>query len=595
MKNSFKTLWLPIVLTLVLPSVSQTASVSKSGKPNIILIVSDDMGYSDLGCYGSEISTLNLDALAKDGLCYRHFYNQARCCPSRASLMTGLYPHQAGMGWMSGADHELPGYRGQLNEHCVTIPQVLKTAGYLTYAVGKWHLQLDRDAKPSGPNHDWPLQRGFDKFYGILKGGGSYFDPATLCRDNALITPFNDPEYQTTNYYFTDAITANALKYLKEDHGGKPFFMYVAYTAPHWPLQAPAEAIRKYRGKYDAGWEIIRRRRFDRMKQLGLIGTNVTLSPLDTMSWEQEPDKKAMSRRMETYAAMIDIMDQGVGQIVKELKEQGAYQNTLILFLSDNGGNAEGMGFGGPEGQTRPVDRDPDRLKPLPKNEPQLQNVPGITRDGRVIMSGKQIMAGPEDTYLAYLRPWAQVSNTPFRKYKHFVYEGGIAAPLIVHWPAGITSPGEYRDQIGNVIDIMPTLVELTGANYPITFNGQSITPAAGVSLVPSFVNHPMNCDAICWEHEMNRAVRSGKWKLVSAGGMIDGGYGKWKYYINGPWELYDMENDPTELNDLSAKYPDQAARLLQIWQSWAKKVSVYPTPWKTQERVQMRYIDPLY
>jgi arylsulfatase len=292
---------------------------------------------------------------------------------------------------------------------------------------------------------------------------------------------------------------------------------------------------------------------------------------------------------------MIDIMDQGVGQMVNELKKQGAYENTLVLFLSDNGGNAEGMGFGGSEGQTRPLDRDPARLKPLPKDKPQLETVPGITREGKVVMIGKQIMAGPDDTYLGYLRPWAQVSNTPFRKYKHFVYEGGIAAPLIVHWPAGIAGSGEYRDQVGNVIDIMPTLVELAGAKYPGTFNGQSITPEAGVSLVPSFANHALQRDAICWEHEMNRAVRSGKWKLVSPGGMMDGGYGKWKYYINGPWELYDMENDPTELTDLSAKFPDQVARLRQIWENWAKEVPVHPTPWKKRERVQMHYIDPSY
>lgn len=580
---------------LLVGANAQANAAAGAARPNIILILSDDMGYSDLGCYGSEIQTPNLDALAKAGLRYTHFYNQARCCPTRASLMTGLYPHQTGMGWMDAVDHQLPAYRGQLNEHCVTIAQVLKAAGYRTYMAGKWHLQHDQDTPQNSPNHDWPRQRGFDRFYGILKGAGSFYDPATLCRDNRLITPFNDPEYQPKSYYFTDAITDNVVKYLKEDRGDSPFFMYVAYTAAHWPMQAPEAAIRKYRGKYDAGWETIRRRRLEKMKQSGVIAPDVTLSPLDTLPWEQEPDKKAMARRMETYAAMVDIMDQGIGRIVEELKRKGVFENTVILFLEDNGGNAEGVGFGGPGGQTRPLARNTEGLKPLGRDEVQSEVIPPMTRDGRLVMAGKQVMAGPPDTYLAYLKPWAQVSNTPFRQYKHYVHEGGIATPLIVHWPAGIKSKGAVQGQIGNVIDIMPTLRELAGAAYPKTYNGAAVTPEAGVSLVPSFSNRPLNRTAIFWEHEMNRAVRMGKWKLVSTGDLLDGNYGHWKYYRNGPWELYDMESDPSELKDMSAQYPEQAAELAALWQEWARRVSVYPTPWELQQPLRPKYVAPLH
>ena len=454
-----------IGLSLLFPLSPKAGAQPQSQleRPNIILIMSDDMGYSDLGCYGSEIQTPNLDALAKDGLRFTQFYNQARCCPTRASLMTGLYPHQAGMGWMSAVDHNLPGYQAQLNDKCVTIAQVLKSAGYSTYMAGKWHLQYDKNTSQNSPNHNWPLQRGFDKFYGMLVGAGNYYDPATLCRDNKLITPFNDPDYKPKNYYFTDAISDNALKNIKEDKGDKPFFMYVAYTAAHWPMHAPESVISKYRGKYDKGWDFIRQQRLIKMKKLGVVDSNIDLSPVENYSWEEEPDKVPMARRMETYAAMIDIMDQGIGMIVDELKKKGIYENTVILFLEDNGGCAEGIGFGGPDGQTKPIAVDTVGLKPLGKEENQTEVIPPITRKGQIVMAGKKVMAGPGDTYLAYLKPWAVVSNTPFRKYKKYVHEGGIATPLIVHWPIGIKSKGELRNQIGNVIDIMPTLVELTG------------------------------------------------------------------------------------------------------------------------------------
>lgn len=571
-------------------------SVHAQKRPNIILIMSDDMGYSDIGCYGSEIETPNLDNLAKNGIRFTQFYNQARCCPTRASLMTGLYPHQAGMGWMDAVDHDLPGYQAELNESSVTIAQVLKQAGYNTYMTGKWHLQYEANTKQDSPNYDWPIQRGFDKFYGILKGAGSFYDPGTLCRNNTLISPYNDPEYKTDDYYFTNAITDNALKYIEEDNGDNPFFLYMSYTAAHWPMQAPEDEIAKYKGKYDEGWDAVRKARLEKMKEIGLIDEDVVLPPRDSKSWEDEPDKEAMARRMETYAAMIDIMDQGIGKIVQKLKEKGELENTVILFLEDNGGNAEGLGFGGPEGQTRPINKNAKNMKPLGRNETQPEGIPALTRDGKVVMAGKKVMAGPADTYLAYLKPWAQVSNTPFKKYKHYVHEGGIATPLIAYWPEGIRSKGEYRSQIGNVIDIMPTLVDLAGAKYPETYNGHKITPEAGVSLVPAFSNQSLNRKAIFWEHEMNRAVRMGEWKLVSTGNLMDGGYGQWKYYENGPWELYNMKNDRAESRDLSGQYPELVEEMAQMWKDWTKKVPVYPTPWeKAEEPVRPQYVAPIF
>ncbi|MGE4487930.1 MAG: arylsulfatase [Kiritimatiellales bacterium] len=584
-------------LLLFRPKAEAAAVPKPIQRPNIILIMSDDMGYSDIGCYGSEIRTPNLDALAQNGLRYRHFYNQARCCPTRASLMTGLYPHQAGMGWMDAVNHNLPGYQAQLNEHCVTIAQVLKSAGYSTYMVGKWHLQREKDTAQDSPSYNWPRQRGFDRFYGILKGAGSFYDPGTLCRDNQLITPFNDSEYRPDDYYFTDAISDNAVKFLEEDSGEKPFFMYMAYTAAHWPMQAPETDIAKYRGTYDQGWEIVRRARLEKMKKLGLLAPDVVMSPLDTIHWADEPDKEAMARRMEVYAAMVTIMDEGIGRVVDELKKKGWLENTLILFLEDNGGNAEGLGYGGGQkGKTEPIARNTEGLKPLGKDEVQPDGIPPMTRDGKLVMAGKRVMAGPADTYLACLKPWAQVSNTPYKEYKHYVHEGGIATPLIVHWPAGIRSQGEFRNQPGNVIDIMPTLAELGCAAYPETFQGKEITPVAGVSLVPSFSDKPLDRNAIFWEHEMNRAVRTDKWKLVSTGDLMDGGYGTWKYYSNGPWELYDMENDPSEMIDLSAMYPGKVKEMAAMWDDWTQTVPVYPTPWKkAEEKTRSEYIAPMF
>ncbi len=575
---------IPVLLIFCICSAlhAQDAQRSADERPNIILIMSDDMGYSDIGCYGSEIATPNLDALAAHGLRYTQFYNAARCCPTRASLLTGLYPHQAGLGWMTARDHDLPGYDAELNQQCVTLAEVLKSAGYATYMTGKWHVAKNK--RDEGPKHNWPLQRGFDKYYGIIKGASSFYDPGTLCRNNQFITPATDPAYQSEAYYFTDALSDNAVQYIEQHNQEHPFFMYIAYTAAHWPMHAPEEAIAKYKGMYEEGWEKVRAKRHEKMKKVGVLPSEAPLAPLDTHPWEAEKAKPAMLRRMETYAAMVDIMDQGIGRIVQTLKDKRMYKNTIILFLQDNGGNAEGLGFGGPEGQTIPVARDTTNLKPLGPDEIQHDNIPAITRDGHMVRQGLHVMAGPADTYLSYLKPWAQVSNTPFRKYKHYVHEGGIATPLIVHWPAGIEAQGEIRTQMSHIIDIMPTLAALGKATYPKQYKDHQITPMAGVSLLPTFTGQPLPERTLFWEHEQNRAVRQGKWKLVSAGHLSDGGYGSWQYYENEHWELYDMENDRSELKDLSGQYPEKVEEMKKLWKEWAEKVQVFPTPWKEKK-----------
>ena len=534
-------------------------------RPNIVLIMADDMGYSDIGCYGGEINTPNLNGLAANGLRFTQFYNTARCCPTRASLMTGLYQHQAGVGHMMD-DKGYDSYRGDLSNNCVTIAEVLKQAGYSTYMSGKWHVT--KHIKPEGPKHNWPRQRGYDRFYGTITGAGSFYDPTTLCRGNTYVTPENDPEYQPETYYYTDAISDNATRYVREHCEGsaaKPFFMYVAYTAAHWPMHALEKDITKYKGKYDEGYACYRERRLKRLRKMGLVSKDWAMSE-QPGDWESVKHKEWESRCMEVYAAMVDNMDQGIGRIVAELKKQGIFDNTLILFLQDNGGCAEGMGRGeniNDKWRSGVKDR-----KPMGKDELQPHIWPPMkTRDGRPVLGGPSVMPGPDGTYIAYGRDWANVSNTPFRYYKHWVHEGGISTPLIAHWPAQIKSRGKLRHQPGHLIDIMATCVDVARAQYPSEYKGKKITPMEGRSLVPAFGNKPIEREAIYWEHEGNRPVRQGKWKLVSR--------------HPGKWELYDLEADRTELNNLIEKNPAKAEELKAMYEAWAKRAGVQPWPVK--------------
>ncbi|MHC4994510.1 MAG: arylsulfatase [Planctomycetota bacterium] len=534
-------------------ALSLTASADSHGRPNIILIMADDMGFSDIGCYGGEIETPTLDALASGGLRFTQFYNTGRCCPTRASLLTGLYPHQAGVGWMT-ADNGYDGYRGDLNRNCVTIAEALKTVGYATYMSGKWHVTKDLYGDQGKAN--WPRQRGFDRFFGTIFGAGSFYDPSTLTLENERIVP------DRKNFYYTDRISDYAVDYIKDHKGDEPFFMYVAYTAPHWPMHALPEDIAKYKGRYDEGWDVLRAERHQRMIDMGLVSDGWPLTPRDPNAkpWSEIKMKKWNTRRMEVYAAMVDRLDQGIGRIVDQLKQSGRFDNTLILFLADNGGCAEEYGSGKPY----EAPKQPAKLQPMGPNEFQDDMAPRFTRDGRPVRQGWPVMPGPADTYIAYGKPWANASNTPFREYKHWVHEGGIATPLIAHWPAQIKRRGQLEHQPGHLIDVMATCVEIANVDYPTSYKGAAIKPLEGRSLTPAFSGKKIQREALYWEHEGNRAVRVGQWKLVAKG-------------EKGPWELYDLEADRTELNDLSQKHPDRAKKLADMWLAYAERANVLP------------------
>jgi arylsulfatase len=554
--------YLPTITWICACCFPQAAPAAEPPRPNVIVILSDDMGFSDLGCYGGEIATPNLDNLAAGGLRFTQFYNNARCCPTRASILTGLYPHQAGVGHMMedhGPTH--PGYRGVLDPACRTIAQVLKPSGYRCYAVGKWHVSRFAGAK--GPKSDWPIARGFDRYYGTIHGAGSYYDPSSLVRDETMISPYADPKYKPATFYYTDAITHHAVCFVDEhvkEHAGEPFFMYVAYTAAHWPMHALPEDRAKYAGKYDGGYEPIRKARLEKAAKLGLVDPAQGLCP-QARDWEEVKNKRWDASCMECYAAMVDRMDQGIGKLIAELKRTGQFDNTLILFLEDNGGCAEPKGRAAEKDHPNIARPDQPTFPPMkPEEFAAGGSVPKQTRDGYPVRMGPKVMPGGPDTYVAYGRGWANVSNTPFREYKHWVHEGGISTPLIAHWPKGISARGELRTQPGHLIDIAVTCFELAGTRYP------SDAPSLeGKSLLPAFAGKPIERDAIYWEHEGNRAVRVGDWKLVGKHAQ--------------PWELYEISKDRVEGHDLAATMPDRVRTLVAKYEAWAKRSRVEPWP----------------
>ncbi|HDR90014.1 MAG TPA: arylsulfatase [Bacteroidetes bacterium] len=516
--------------------------------PNIILIMADDMGFSDPGCYGSEIQTPNLDRLAENGLRFSRFYNGARCCPTRASLLTGLYAHQVGVGYMADNDWGHESYRGDLDDQCVTMAEALGSSGYATYMTGKWHVTRHLghwsgdSARMSKEN--WPLRRGFDRFYGTIIGAGSYYDPVTLVRDNEPVEPEED------NFYYTDAINDQMVVFINEHikSGNKnPFFAYVAHVAPHWPLHALPEDIERYEGVYDKGWDEIRRERLEKMKRIGLLDEDTELTPRDpgVPPWEEEKNKAWMVRAMEVYAAQIERMDKGIGRIIEALEKNHILENTLIVFLSDNGGCAEILTDGW-----------------------RGMFIARETRDGRQVHVGNDpsVLPGPENTYQSYGVGWANVSNTPFRLYKHFAHEGGISTPMIMHWPGGIKAKGEWRRYPSHIIDLMPTFLDVAGVEYPERFNGKEILPPEGQSLIPVIKQDRVERDGpLFWEHEGNRAVLSGKWKLVQR--------------HNRDWALFDMLIDRTETTDLSDEMPEKVAELKTMYEEWAEWAGVLPWP----------------
>jgi arylsulfatase A-like enzyme len=515
-------------------------------RPNVVLILNDDMGYSDIGCYGGEIDTPNLDWLAANGVRLSQFYNTARCSPSRASMLTGLHPHQTGVGILT-YDSGPEGYAGNLNHRCVTIAQVLKRSGYRTYMSGKWHVA----SSLRKPTDTWPLQRGFDEFYGTIIGAGSFYDPNTLTRGN------DNVEHEAKadeGFFYTDAISDQAVRYVDAHaakHAGKPFFAYVAYTAPHWPLHAHDDDIAKYQGRFDKGWDQLREERLERLVQSGILDPQWKLSGRDPTQppWTHAEHKAWLLRCMEVYAAQVDRMDQGIGRILESLRRTGQLDNSVVIFLADNGACAEDI----PENVT--IDELVDKLMIARSH----------TRKGEPVHFGNDPdrMPGPENTYQSYGTAWANLSNAPFRLYKHWTHEGGISTPLIAHWPARLKDRGAIRHTPGYLPDIMATIIELTGAEYPATFEGHPIEPLEGTSLVPVLQGEDIDRPPMFWEHEGNAAVRMGKWKLVCN--------------YPGPWELYDLEADRTELNDVAAMHPDRVREMSEAYEAWAKRCGVIP------------------
>jgi arylsulfatase A-like enzyme len=515
------------------------------GKPNVVLILNDDMGYSDIGCYGGEVDTPNLDRLAARGLRFSQFYNTARCSPSRASMLTGLHPHQTGVGILT-YDSGPEGYAGNLNQRCVTIPQALKTNGYTTYMSGKWHVASNL----TEPTDTWPLQRGFDHFFGTIIGAGSFYDPNTLTRGNDSA----EHEARAEGFFYTDAISDQAVAYIEQHQSEspeRPFFTYVAYTAPHWPLHAHDADIAKYRGRFDKGWDALREERLNRLVESGLLSEAWKLTDRDPTQppWNDAEQKAWLLRCMEVYAAQIDRMDQGIGRIVAALEKCGQLDNTVIIFLADNGACAEDI----PEGVT--VDELVNKL----------MIARAKTRSGEPVHFGNDParMPGPENTYQSYGTAWANLSNTPFRLYKHWIHEGGISTPLIVHWPKGIAEAGGIRHAPGYLPDIMATILDLTGTAYPASFEGRPIEALEGRSLVPVLARDGLQRPPMFWEHEGNAAVRIDRWKLV-------------KRYPQ-PWELYDMEADRTELHNLAAAHPERVADMARQYDAWATRCGVIP------------------
>lgn len=536
-----------------------TANTSNKtdNRPNIILIMADDLGFSDLGCYGGEVNTPNLDYLANNGVRFSRFYNTSRCCPTRAALLTGLYNHQAGIGEMT-EDRNLPGYRGHLTENAVTVAEVLKDAGYRTGMVGKWHVsntvvQPTPQAQMAWLNHQtehpyfspveqYPTNRGFEKYYGNIWGVVDFFDPFSLVNGT---TPVKSVP---KNYYHTNAISDSSVAYIQQfSKSGKPFFLYVAETAPHWPLHALPEDIEKYKDTYKVGWDAIREQRYQKLVKLGLIDPATSpLSPRidNELKWENNPDKEWDAHAMAVHAAMIDRMDQGIGKMIKALREIGELDNTLILFLSDNGASPEDAARYGPG-----FDR------------------PGGTRDGRPIAYpvDKKVMPGPQTTFASIGQRWANVSNTPYRYAKSQSYEGGIRTPMIAYWPKGIkVKKGIISNREGHVMDFMATFTQIAQAPYPTVYQGRQITPMQGISLVPAFEDQKgKEHEALFNEHFGAKYVRHAGWKLVARN--------------NENWHLYRINADETELNDLAGQYPDKVKELEDKWQQWAMANQVFP------------------
>ncbi|QNL50219.1 arylsulfatase [Olivibacter sp. SDN3] len=529
MKVYFKYLLAVVVITLELSCKSNDKQVD-SPKPNVVLILVDDMGYSDLGAYGSEIRTPHIDALANNGVVFSEFYNVGICAPTRASLLTGQYQHDAGVGYFN-INLGVPSYQGYLAENTVTIAEALKTNGYATFLAGKWHVGSD--------SLYWPIQRGFDQFYGFIEGASVYFNhlphaekPTPLIENNERIVA------EEEDFYLTNAISQKANDFISGNkNSGKPFFLYLAYNAPHWPLQALPKDIAKYKGVYDIGWDSLRNLRYKKLIENGIIkeGHSLGERPSTIPAWNtlSADEQRTWAARMEVHAAMLDRVDQNIGKLIAHLKQNGQYENTVFFFLSDNGAAGENVSR---------VFADWGQL-PGPKNATEL---------------------GGPDSYESITHRWAYAINTPFSYWKTFPYEGGINTPFIASFPA----KWKHRKVVGrgHIIDVLPTILELSGTAYPKQYNEKDILPAAGRSLLPVFKGkRAINHDTLYFERGGNKAVRAGKWKLLKLNGDAN-------------WRLFDMELDPAEVHDLSSREHDRVQGLINSHQDWEKNHQVLNT-----------------
>ncbi len=537
------------IVTLVLCGLQ---SAFAADKPNILVILLDDLGYSDLGCYGGEIDTPNIDALARGGLRFESFYNSARCCPSRASLMTGLYPPQTGIASFTTRTPDPKrgsAYYGRLNDRCVTLGEVLGRSGYSCYYVGKWHLH----------NETGPTARGFEEFYGYAfdhshdQWDADYYQRMPLGRTKEVDPPEGE-------FYATDIFNAYALEFIKQGQKrDRPWFVFLGHSSPHFPVQAPAESAKKYFRRYLRGWDVLRKERFERMKQIGLIDgnrwtfTERSLVPVDrddiangysgrpNPAWNSldDPRQRDLAQRMALFAAMVEHVDRGVGEIVEHLKETSQFDNTLIMLLSDNGACYEWGPFGFDERSRR-----------------------GVT----ILHTGENLrkMGGP-GTYHSYGSGWANLGNTPFRFYKHFTHEGGSNTPFIVHWPAGIDNEDTWVRERGHFIDVMPTLRAVAGAEYPTAFAGREVQPEEGVNLVPAFNGASLPQRTLYFEHQAARAVIQGNWKAV---------WGK-RIPTEIRWELYNLKNDRSETTDIAAQNPAIVRHLAAEWNAYASRTGI--------------------
>lgn len=505
-------------------SSDQATQESKSTeKPNFIVILADDMGYSDLGVTGGELNTPNIDALANQGVLFSNFYNTGRCSTTRASLLTGRYSHSTGIGHLV-EDTPYPGYRGFINENTATVAEVMSENGYRTILSGKWHVGSQRE--------QWPDQRGFDRFYGIPAGGGLYFYPTTfldrtIYKNGEKVVP-TDP-----NYYSTNAFTDEAMGFIDEAKTDKtPFFLYLAYVAPHFPLQAPEDEVKKNLGKYNKNFQQVREQRFANQKASGLVPQEMELSPILT---KKNGDKDEISdRKMAVYATQIEILDKNIGRLVTHLKEQNLFDNTVILFLSDNGAASINV-------------------------KKQFE--------GEI---------GSADSFASYGIHWANVSNTPYRKYKKQVHEGGIITPLVMSWPNGLKQTNQVIRRPQHVIDIVPTILDIANVPHLSTLNNDQSSPAIEPVDGQSFTdvlsdNKAAQTRLLFWEHEGNAAVRDGDWKVVKANKK--------------PWELYNLADDPTELKNLAKKNKEKVTELAAQYDSWAEKTNVRPWPLKKDKK----------